>query len=263
MRVISVAEASCALDAFFLVRVGGLEHSAMAHAPALVTTAGDFTDRCAFAFTGQLLPALQERGVWLLSPWNLRDPQRSSLDELFMEAVFPLLTPMSVDSGRPFPHISSLSLNLAAIIEDSSGRTKFVRIEVPRQLPRFLQLCESNLFVPIEECIAANLHHVLHGARVLAHHTFRVTRKLGVEAAGDLSGLVAGARRERVRQANRPIRLEVEAAMPPRLVSFLVGRVGVPESLTHAVRGRLDLSQAASLLRTEEVFRRFRPAPQL
>jgi polyphosphate kinase len=263
-RLASVADASRALDALFLLRVAATEEPpALDDSLALVATARALMNRCASAFAGQLLPALRDRGVLLLSPWDLPEPQRDPLDEFFKSAIFPLLTPMSVDSGRPFPQIANLSLNIATLIEDLNGRTKFVRIEVPRNLPRFLRPCEANVFVPVEECIAANLHHVLHGARVHAHHAFRVTRRLRPGAVSEPSGLAAAPDSQRPRQVSRPVRLEVDAAMPPQLVDFLVERLTIPESLAHAVPGPIDLIQASSLLITDGVMREPYPRPQV
>ena len=87
-----------------------------------------------------------------------------------------------MDSGRPFPYISNLSLNLAVLVRDSAaGRMHFARIKVPPILPRFVSFAEDRYFAPLEEVIAANLDQLFPGMEIVEHHTFRVTRNADLE----------------------------------------------------------------------------------
>jgi polyphosphate kinase len=249
-RLASLAEASRAVDAFFLVR-SALPYDDPARrdeSPAFVDVIPALADRCALAFARELVPALHDRGVVVSDPRDLEGSQRGCSEELFTKAIFPLLTPMSVDSGRPFPYIANLSLNIAALIENSKGRPLFVRIEVPQGLPRWLRLGEDSVFIAVEELIADRLHQILHGGRARAHYAFRVTRQLALEKMSEASTLAAVSLRRGRPHASPPVRLEVEAAMPRWLVEFLIDRVGVSESRTYAVRGPLDLSRASDLV---------------
>jgi len=99
------------------------------------------------------------------------------LNTMFRARIFPVLTPLAVDSGQPFPYISNLSLNLAVLVRDpAASRMHFARIKVPPLLPRFVAFGEDRHFVPREEVIAANLGQLFPGMEVVEHYTFRVTR---------------------------------------------------------------------------------------
>ncbi len=101
---------------------------------------------------------------------------------MFREKIFPVLTPLAVDSGRPFPYISNLSLNLAVLVRDpAAGRMHFARIKVPPLLPRFVPFSEGRCFTPLEDVIAANLDQLFPGMEIVEHHTFRVTRNADLE----------------------------------------------------------------------------------
>ena len=250
-RLDSLGTAAQALDTFFQVKVQRFVDAASNGAQPTVSSTGDAADlatRCALTFRDDLCGRLQDYGVQLLRPNELLRRDRAQVSEFFMRAVFPLLTPMSVDPGRPFPRIADLSLNIAALIEGSKRRGEFVRIEVPRHLPRFLRFSERHVFVPVEECIGANLHHIFQGVSVREHHAFRLTRALFVDDA-DEPARSSDADLVRVGNPPRPpVRLELDAAMPAPLVAFLTQRVGVPASHTHVVPGPIDLSTAPSLL---------------
>ena len=140
----------------------------------------------------------------------------ATLRERFLEEIFPVLTPLAVDPGHPFPYISTLSLSLAVGARDpETGELRFARVKVPPILPRFIQI-EPTSFVPIEQVIAANLDLLLHGMEILETHPFRVTRNadLAIEEdeADDL--LLAIEEELRRRRFGAAVRLEIDRAMP-------------------------------------------------
>ena len=136
----------------------------------------------------QLLPLLVEAGIHILDYQALTDQQRAVANEYFEQVVFPVLTPLAFDPGRPFPHISNMSLNLAVLIRDQFGQEHFARVKVPNTLPRLLPIKTPGdaadgtsgappvTLVWLEQVITANLHRLFPGMEVVEAHPFRVTR---------------------------------------------------------------------------------------
>ncbi len=152
-----------------------------------------------------------------MSSWDeLDDDDEKFLVETFEQRIFPVLTPLAVDPGHPFPYISNLSLNLAVSLRDPvTGETRFARVKVPDLLPRFVVMPDGERFVPLEQVIAAHLDQLFPGMEVEAHDTFRVTRNadltLEEEEADDL--LAAVEMELRRRQFGRAVRLEISAGI--------------------------------------------------
>src|SRR5213595_1660224 len=159
-------------DEFYQVRVAGLKQQAAAgirtrsadgltpqeQLSAIASKVVPLAERHARIFSDQVMPALREAGVKVLRWAELERAQREELNVMFREKIFPVLTPLAVDAGRPFPYISNLSLNLAVLVRDSAAdRMHFARIKVPPLLPRFVSFSEGRCFAPLEEVIAANL----------------------------------------------------------------------------------------------------------
>ncbi len=180
------------LDEFFQVRVAGLLGQEAAQLTArtvdgctpaeqLATIRGVATGLMADAeavLVDDLLPQLAEHGVEILDWSDLGDGERDDLGVAFRERILPVLTPLAVDPGHPFPYISGLSLNLAVRLRDPvDGRTLFARVKVPPMLDRFLRVGdEAHRFVPIEQVVAAHLPELFVGMEILGHQVFRVTR---------------------------------------------------------------------------------------
>ena len=121
---------------------------------------------------------------------ELDDRDRVHLEALFIERIFPVLTPLSVDPAHPFPYISSLSLNLAALVRDpSSGERRFARVKVPPLLPRFIEMPDGERFVPIEQVIAAHLEVLFPGMEIVGHSSFRLTRDADFELEEEEGGI--------------------------------------------------------------------------
>src|SRR5208283_305878 len=102
-----------------------------------VTSLLSSAHRC---YRKQVLPLLEENGIHLLQHEQLTQRQKAKADRYFDETVFPVLTPLAFDPGRPFPHISNLSLNLAVLIRDAEGEERFARVKVPDSLPQLVRL---------------------------------------------------------------------------------------------------------------------------
>ena len=197
-------------------------------------------------FQNQLRPRMIKDGIYLRSYAELSPEQSAYLDSYFNEQVFPVLTPLAVDSGHPFPYISNLSLNLAVEIQDqTSSEPHFARVKVPKVLPRFVQLPEALgcafeesesgqsdapchwLGVPMEQIIAHNIAALFPGMQVNNCYTFRVTRNadLSVEEdeADDLMLAIEQELRKR-RLGGSVVRMELEKGMPSAMRSTLIAR---------------------------------------
>ena len=165
-------------------------------------------------FLDLIVPALAEAGI-RFSDWSaLDDDDREHLVEVFQREIFPVLTPLAVDPGHPFPYISNLSLNLVVEVQDpTSGERRIARVKIPPALPRFIVIPDGERFVPLEQVIAAHLDTLFPGMTIGPHHTFRVTRNadlaLEEDEADDL--LIAIEMELRRRRFGRALRLEVAA----------------------------------------------------
>ena len=199
----------------------------------------------ALAFCDGVLPILREAGVEILRWHELDDVQQKELDELFLDQIFPVVTPLAVDQGHPFPYISNLSLNLAVLVRDPvTSKVHFARIKVPPLLPRFMALAGEEQFVPLEDVIAANLDKLFPGMEVLEHHTFRVTRNADLEVNDDdAEDLMRLLEEELQRKRFSPaVRLEIEPGMPDRILDLLMSELSIETSDVHVISGPLGLS---------------------
>ncbi len=256
------------LDEFFQVRVAGLKDqvaadlsrpSADGRTPVralaeLATRSRELVSRLTEVFLDDVVPALAAKGV-VLSDWEgLDDEDRAFLVEEFQNRIFPVLTPLSVDPGHPFPYISSLSLNLAVIVHDPvTTERRFARVKVPATLPRFVVLPDGERFVPLEDVISAHLDLLFEGMVVEEHVPFRVTRNadltLEEEEADDL--LVAVEMELRRRRFGRAVRLELDARASDEVREVLMRELALTEDDVQVQPGPLDLSGLWELQRLD------------
>jgi polyphosphate kinase len=247
------------LDEFFQVRVAALKDQVAAElqtrSPDGRTPAQqlvEVSDRVAELvarqedhFVAHLVPALRDAGV-VLCPWDdLPLDDRKQLTELFEERVYPVLTPLVVDPAHPFPYISNLSLNLAALVRDPDTNVdRFTRVKVPPALSRFVPLADGVRFVRLEEVIAAHLPYLFPGMQVVDHWYFRVTRNADLtledEEAEDL--LAAVEMELRRRRFGRAVRLEVEEGIPAPVLDLLRSELDLDEDDVSFHRAPIDLS---------------------
>jgi polyphosphate kinase len=238
-RVKFTAIVTANLDEFFQVRVGALHEQLRAGVTSKSPDGRSAAEQCAeirlrtlellarkrALLAEQLAPLLVENGVRIARWKDLGESARGVAGEYFASHVEPVLTPLSVDQAHPFPAISNLSLNLGVWIEDpDDAALAFARVKVPATLPRFVRLGEGEPLLPIEELIGAKLDQLFPGMRILEQHPFRVTLDADLELdegeADDLLEAVAEGLQRRLR-LNRPVRLEVERAMPENMRALL------------------------------------------
>ncbi|MGB7413732.1 MAG: polyphosphate kinase 1 [Thermosynechococcaceae cyanobacterium] len=208
-------------------------------------------------FNTELIPRLAEIGVYLVNYAKLDQSQISYLKDYFLEQIFPVLTPLAVDPGHPFPYISNLSLSLAVIVKDEhTGESHFARVKVPNMLPRFIPLsgiCDSTpctwIGVPIEQVIAHNLKFLFAGKTIEACYPFRITRNadldLEEEEADDL--LEAIEQELRKRRFGAVVRVEIQADTPDFMREKLMRELALQENDVYAVEGLLGLHDLMSL----------------
>jgi polyphosphate kinase len=247
------------LDEFFQVRVAGLKDQVAAD----ITTVGpdglrpaeqlthiraqvdQLTSRQVEVFLAEVVPALSDAGIGL-SQWDeLDDDDRAYLVDVFERDIFPVLTPLAVDPGHPFPYISDLSLNLAVMVRDPDTRERrFARVKVPNNVPRFVVMPDGERFVPLEQVIAEHLGALFPGMEIGAHHPFRVTRNadltLEEEEADDL--LAAVEMELRRRRFGRAVRLEVVAGVDDETLALLTRELDLAPDDVYVLDGPLDLS---------------------
>jgi polyphosphate kinase len=266
-RVKFVAIFSSNLDEFFQVRVAGLQEQVEAgvtktspdgRTPAeqlegIRPRAQELSTRATGLFNQELAPALEKERIRVLrSVDGLTAGDLEFLEREFTERIFPVLTPLSVDPAHPFPYISDLSLNLAAMVRDPmTGVRRFARVKVPPLLPRFVALPDGERFVPLEVVIASHLDRLFPGMEIVSHHAFRVTRDADVDIeedeAGDLLEAIQTVLRRRRRGASS-VRLEVDETMTPEVLSLLRRELELEEAEVFVTAGPLDLAALWTLV---------------
>ena len=198
-------------------------------------------------------PALAEHGIRVIDCEACDGPELEKIDRQFSEQIFPVLTPLAVGPGRPFPYISNLSLSLAVWLRDPVSRTEtFARVKVPKEvLPRFVPL-GGDVFVPLEAVIARHLEQLFPGMEVLRHDFFRVTRDADFTVSDEADDLLRAVEDElRRRRFGELVRLEVSSTMDPDMRSFLIEQLAIDESQVIDVEGLLDLDDLWALYDVE------------
>ncbi len=248
------------LDEFFMVRVAGLKRriatgvatrSASGLQPREVleliwNRSRELMARHAACYQEEVAPALADEGIHVVRWHELTDKEQSRLYTLFMQRIFPVLTPLAVDPAHPFPYISGLSLNLAVVIENPvTGHEHFARVKVPPLLSRFLEASPQR-YVPIEDVIAApkHLQELFPGMNIREHHMFRLTRNEDLEVEeDDAENLLQALEKELMRRRfGPPVRLEVEESIDKDVLDLLVRELKISEAEVYPLPGPLDLT---------------------
>jgi polyphosphate kinase len=218
-------------------------------------------------FQTQLLPGLAEQGIVIADYNSLDERERDAVDRYYLDTVYPVLTPLAFDPGRPFPHISNLSLNLAIVLNDTDGRRHFARVKVPEALPQLVTVpavpprkrglkasaevkgAGPVKFVWIEQVIAANLNSLFPGLEIVESHPFHVTRDAEVaiqelESDDLLESVEEAVWRRRFRQA---VRLQTDQTISDGILDILVENLEIAANEVCRVPGPLDLSRLKQL----------------
>ncbi len=253
------------LDEFFMIRVASLKD--MVHAKytkkdiagltpkqqleAISQGTHELVETQYNTYTRSFLPALKRQGLKIITQYeNLTKEQAAYVDQYFLKEVYPVLTPMAVDSSRPFPLIRNKSLNIAALLMDKKKKDTidFATVQVPSVLPRIVTIPsekeEDTTIILLEQVIEKNIQRLFLNYKVLAATPYRVMRNADLtideDEAADL--LIEIERQIKKRQWGEAIRLEVEAGIDKRLLKILKKELAIQEEDIFKINGPLDLT---------------------
>ena len=262
-RVKFCAIFSSNLDEFFQVRVAGL--LGQAEAGLTVRSADGLTPQQALArirervlellitqsrlWKRDLRPALAGEGITVGGIEDLGEKELSQLEKRFQREIYPVLTPLAVGPGQPFPYISGLSLSLAIFAEDpETNEERFARVKIPEGLPRFFELGGRGLYVPLEQIIAHFLPTLFPGVTIVERAVFRVTRDADFEVSDDADDLLEAVESQlRRRRFGDVVRVEVSSSASSEMVARLQSGLGADETQIYRVESPLDLSELLEL----------------
>src|SRR5579862_4526861 len=277
------------IDEFFMVRVAGLkrqiEKAVIDAGPDAMTAPEQLRAiRAAVirlfrsahdCWTRELVPALEQSGIHILNYSDLSEDQRATANAYFQETVFPTLTPLAFDPGRPFPHISNLSLNLAVMLRGAEGEEHFARVKIPDTLPQLVPvsalaraksrtkaMLKEQTFIWLEQLVTANLASLFPGMTIEEAHPFHVTR----DADSEIQDLEAGDLLESVeegvwqRRFADVVRVEVDEGMPAPILEILTKNMELErEDIYKLTGGPLSLVRVRGLTKLERPDLKFPP----
>jgi len=264
------------LDEFFMVRVSGLKEQVEAQVSELTPDGRTphqqldeinqllvpMVSQQHKLFEQELRPQLASVGVHILNYTHLSQEQLLHLQSYFETHIFPVLTPLAVDPAHPFPYISNLSLNLAAVVKDpETGAENFARVKVPNSLPRFVQFPQklqqhkgqSSIWagIPLEQVIANNIESLFPGMNVQERSFFRVTRDadFGLEQdEGEDLMLVIKQELSQRRVSGSVVRMEIQASTPASIRKILMKEMKLTEIDVYEIEGLLGLKDLMSFM---------------
>ncbi len=222
----------------------------------------------------ELVPSLTNAGIRIYDYSELSEEQITTVNTYFQDTIFPTLTPLAFDPGRPFPHISNLSLNLAVVLRDPKGVEHFARVKIPDTLPALVPLApgvkmkskarstgKEQGFVWIEQVVVANLAALFPGMEILEAHPFHVTRDADVAIqdleAGDLLEVVEeGVWQRRFADV---VRVEITEDMPASVLQILATNMELEPEDVYKIAGPLSLVRVRQLARLDRPDLKFAP----
>jgi polyphosphate kinase len=260
----NLAYFSSNLDEFFQVRVAGLmgqeESGLLVRSPDGRTapeTLAEIRVRTLELSAAQaklwkrdLRPALAEAGLIIGEVDDCTRKELDELEQLFERDIFPILTPLAVGPGQPFPYISPLSLSLAVFVQNpETGEERFARVKVPELLPRFLRIGSRGLFIPLERVIRHFLPRLFPGMEIGECCAFRVTRDADFEVSDEADDLLEAVEDElRRRRFGHVVRVEVSGSVSSSLLEQLQRGLVVQDDQVYLIQGLLDLAELHELV---------------
>jgi polyphosphate kinase len=255
------------LDEFFMVRVAGLLDQVASGLPVRSADGRsaqqtldqvreavlELTARQSRLWTSELCPALAREGIRVATVEEADERELAELESVFARQIYPVLTPLAVGPGQPFPYISGLSLSLGVFVRDpESGEERFARVKVPEGLPRFVPVGGRGLRVPLENVISHHLAWLFPDMDVTERIAFRVTRDGDTEISDDADDLLEAVETElRKRRFGAVVRLEVSSSVSQQMLARLEDRLGVVGDHVFPIRGVLDLADVEQLYRID------------
>ena len=254
---------SSILDEFFMVRVAGLQDQVLSGLSVrspdgrtpqqalaeLRSAVLDLTAAQSALWRDKLCPALSAEGILVGGVEDATDAERSELEQVFSHQIFPVLTPLAVGPGQPFPYISGLSLSLGLLVRDpEAGEERFARVKVPEGLDRFVAIGSRGLLVPLESVLSHFLPRLFPEMEVVQRALFRVTRDGDTEISDDADDLLEAVESDlRNRRFGAVVRMEVSGSISRDMLLRLTERLGISNDQIYAIRGLLDLADVTQL----------------
>ncbi|HOJ38060.1 MAG TPA: polyphosphate kinase 1 [Ignavibacteriales bacterium] len=261
------------LDEFYMIRVSGLYEqidakiydsafdglSPIEQLRLIDMEVRPLVNRSIEIWNKEIIPQLKENDVHILEYNQLTENEKRLLSEYFKKELYPILTPLAVDPGRPFPYISNLSLNLAIQIKKPDGEKHFARVKIPNTLPRLIQVdkfistgavrSKKIKFIWLSDYIKNNLHVLFPGMEILEAHKFRITRDTDIEIQEDEADDLLSVIEENIlrRRFGNVVRLEVEKTMPQFMIDPLVKNLQMRPEDVHVIDGPLGMSDIMKL----------------
>lgn len=264
-RVKFVAIHSSNLDEFFMVRVAGLLDQEAAGLGVLSADGllpgqalagiharvSELVSRQARLWKRDLRPALEAEAIRIGSIEECAEKELSRLETRFVKEIYPVLTPLAVGPGQPFPYISGLSLSLAVLaVDPETGEERFARVKVPEGLDRFVDT--GKRLVPLEAVIAHFLPMLFPGMEIAERAVFRVTRDADFEVSDDADDLIEAVESElRRRRFGDVVRVEVSASASAGMLNRLRTGLGVQAGQVYEIEGLLDLAELMELTKLD------------
>ncbi|HLE99406.1 MAG TPA: polyphosphate kinase 1 [Gaiellaceae bacterium] len=251
------------VDEFFQVRVAGL--LGQAESGLAVRSADGLTPQQALArirervlgltaqqsrlWRRELRTALAAEGIVIGGIEDCDEKDLKQLGRQFQREIYPVLTPLAVGPGQPFPYISGLSLSLAVFVADpETGEERFARVKIPEGLPRFFEIGGRGLYVPLEQVIAHFLPTLFPGATVVERAAFRVTRDADFEVSDDADDLLEAVESQLLkRRFGDVVRVEVSSSASAEMVDRLTRGLDADETQIYRIESPLDLADLMEL----------------
>jgi polyphosphate kinase len=269
-RVKFLSISSSMVDEFFMIRVAGLldqeASGIVVRSPdgrtpqealhEIRERVSDLGARQSRLWSRELMPFLAEQKIVVANVDDCTDSELKELEALFDREIFPILTPLAVGPGQPFPYISALSLSLAIFVGDpETGEQRFARVKIPEGMPRFVEVGKRGVLLPLERVIAHFLPWLFPQMEISERAVFRVTRDADFEVSDEADDLLEAVELElRRRRFGDAVRLEVSTSASKAMVERLKAGLGVETDQVYTVSGLVDLSelnQIAALDRPE------------
>jgi polyphosphate kinase len=276
-RVKFLTIVSSNIDEFFMVRVAAMKQKLAAgtltlsidgktvaqQLEAVRASVDELVARIYNSWQNDLLPSLGRNGIAIVDYQALDERERTAVDGYYRQTIFPVLTPLAFDPGRPFPHISNLSLNLAIVLSDTDGRRHFARVKVPEALPQLVTVpiapsrqsrkkiaaFAPSKFVWIEQVIAANLKSLFPGLQIVDSHPFHVTRDAEVAIQELESDDLLETVEEAVwrRRFRKPVRLQTDSGISDEILEILIENLEIRPQDVFRLPGPLDFARLRQL----------------
>ncbi len=263
------------LDEFYMIRESGIKEQIAANVieptidgltpiqelKKIEQTVQEMIERIYSYWDSTILPELHENNIQILKVEELNQAETTKLNEYFYKEIYPVLTPLAFDPGRPFPYISNLSLSFAILVEKPNKERHFARVKIPSILPRLIRVESiigtkkngngtfSAKFIWLGDLIKHNLQVLFPGLKVLQAHRFRITRDTDIEIQEDEADDLLEVIEENIRQRRfgSVVRLEVENAMPDFMIKTLTENLLITQDDIHVINGNLGLSDVMQL----------------